>query len=222
MLRVAVVDDHLIVREGVSKILSANPNFVVVGAFEDLTGFLAVVAQLLPDVVVTDIRMPPTWRDEGLQLAAQLRREFPTTGVVVLSQYAEPEYALALLEPEAGGRAYLLKERLADAGELINAVTTVSAGGSVIDAKVIDGLLRSRRLDRDSPVARLTSREREVLEKVAQGLSNAGVAGELFLSERAVEKHINMIFSKFGLAEERDVNRRVTATLVYLTSEQSR
>jgi len=165
--------------------------------------------------------MPPGGSDEGLRLAAQLRVERPQVGVVVLSQYAEPEYALALLEDGAEGRAYLLKERIFDAGELVRAITAVAARGSVIDPKVVDVLIHAHRSRQDSPLAHLTPREREVLEQVAQGRSNTAAARELFLSERAVEKHIGVIFSKLGLFEEADVNRRVKATLLYLAGEDA-
>jgi DNA-binding NarL/FixJ family response regulator len=154
-------------------------------------------------------------------LAARLRVEQPRVGVVVLSQYDEPECALALLEDGAEGRAYLLKERIFDAGELVRAVTTVAGGGSVIDPKVVDVLIHAHRSKQDSQLAQLTTREREVLEQVAQGRSNAAAGRELFLSERAVEKHIGAIFSKLGLFEEPDVNRRVKATLLYLAGEDA-
>lgn len=173
-------------------------------------------------MVITDIRMPPARRDEGLRLAAQLRRERPRVGVVVLSQYAEPEYALALLEEGAQGRAYLLKEHLFDANELAHAIKSVAGGGSVIDPRVVEVLVRARRSQENSPLAELTTREHNVLEQIAQGKSNAAAARELFLSERAIEKHISVIFSKLGLIEEPDVNRRVKATLLYLAGEDAR
>ena len=219
-IRTVVAEDNLLIREGVRSLLSADEAIDLVGVFEDLPGVEAGIAALSPDVVVTDIRMPPGGSDEGLRLAAQLRTDRPNVGVVVLSQYAEPEYALALLEEGAGGRAYLLKERLFDAGELVRAVTAVANGGSTIDPKVVEVLVRARRGKTGSSLGQLTIREREVLEQVAQGWSNAAVARELFVSERAVEKRINMIFSKLGLSEERDVNRRVKATLLYLASDE--
>lgn len=208
-------------REGVQSLLSSDDGIELVGVFQDLPGVEAGIEDLEPDVVVTDIRMPPDGSDEGLRLAAKLRVVRPNIGVVVLSQYAEPEYALALLEDGAERRAYLLKERLYDAGDLVRAVTTVASGGSVIDPKVVEVLLRARRAGKDSQLAQLTTREREVLEKIAQGRSNAAIARELFLSERAVEKHINVLFSKLGLSRELDINRRVKATLLYLAGEQS-
>jgi DNA-binding NarL/FixJ family response regulator len=210
-----------LVREGIRGLLSGAECIELQGVFEDLPGVDAGIRALEPDVVITDIRMPPGGSDEGLRLAARLRVEQPRVGVVVLSQYAEPEYALALLEDGAEGRAYLLKERIFDAGELVRAVTTVAGGGSVIDPKVVDVLIHAHRSKQDSQLAQLTTREREVLEQVAQGRSNAAAGRELFLSERAVEKHIGAIFSKLGLFEEPDVNRRVKATLLYLAGEDA-
>lgn len=211
-----IAEDSLLVREGVRSILSAAEGIELVAACEDLPSAEAAIAALEPDVVITDIRMPPDGREEGLRLAAKLRASRPDMGVVVLSQYAEPEYALELLDGGADRRAYLLKERLSHAGELVRAVTAVAAGSSVIDPKVVETLVRARRAKTDSLLAELTDRERAVLEQLAQGRSNAATARELFLSERAVEKCINVIFSKLGLSEERDVNRRVKATLLYL------
>lgn len=161
--------------------------------------------------------MPPTRTDEGMRAAAALRHSRPEIGVVVLSQYVEPEYALALLEKGSSGRAYLLKERVADLDQLANAIGQVAAGGSVYDARVVEALVEARSRRPRSAFDELTPREREVLGKVAEGKNNAGIAAALFLSERAVEKHINSIFSKLELSEERDVHRRVKATLLYLS-----
>jgi DNA-binding NarL/FixJ family response regulator len=160
--------------------------------------------------------MPPTNTDEGIRIAAELRQQRPEVGVVVLSQHADAAYALALLESGSAGRAYLLKERVADIEELISAITEVSTGGSVIDPKVVEGLVSVNRRPATSEIDRLTPRELEVLSEMASGKSNAAIAGTLFLSERAVEKHTNSIFSKLGLSEEKDVNRRVKAVLLYL------
>jgi DNA-binding NarL/FixJ family response regulator len=220
-IRTVIAEDNLLVREGVRSLLSDAEDVDLVGTFEDLPGVEAGIEALHPDVVITDIRMPPGGRDEGLRLAARLRVDRPEIGVVVLSQYAEPEYVLALLEDGAQGRAYLLKERLFDAGELVRAVTAVAGSGSVIDPKVVEVLVHARRTKQDSQLAQLTTREREVLEQIAQGSSNAAAARELSMSERAVEKHISVIFSKLGLLEERDVNRRVKATLLYLAGGDS-
>jgi DNA-binding NarL/FixJ family response regulator len=173
-----------------------------------------------PDVVVTDIRMPPTMSDEGIRAARELRTLQPKTGVVVLSQYAEPAYALALLEHGSGGRAYLLKERIADPAELVAAIVAVADGGSVIDPRVVEVLVNSRNT-KPSPLDQLTTREKEVLAEMAQGKNNAAIGAALFLSDRAVEKHINALFSKLGLSEEIDVHRRVKAVLVFLSSARA-
>jgi DNA-binding NarL/FixJ family response regulator len=168
-------------------------------------------------VVITDIRMPPTGTDEGIRAAAWLREHRPSVGVVVLSQYTAPAYALALLEYGSAGRAYLLKERVAGMHELDSAVRTVAHGGSVIDPLVVDELVKARSARRSSNLAWLTARELEILAEMAQGKSNAAIACALDVSERAVEKHTNSIFAKLGLTEEKDVNRRVKAVLLYLS-----
>jgi DNA-binding NarL/FixJ family response regulator len=171
------------------------------------------------DVVVTDIRMPPTGTDEGIQAASWLRLNQPTVGVVVLSQYTAPAYALALLEEGSAGRAYLLKEHVAGAHELTRTIRTVAAGGSVIDPQVVDMLVQARARHHKSDLEWLTPRESEILGEMAQGKSNGAIASSLNVSERAVEKHSNAIFAKFGLTEERDLNRRVKAVLVYLSAQ---
>jgi DNA-binding NarL/FixJ family response regulator len=216
-IRVVLAEDHALVRDGLTRLVQAEDAFELVGVASDLPGLLALVEEQKPDVVVTDIRMPPTRVDEGIQAAAWLRANKPDTGVVVLSQYATPALALALLGDGSAGRAYLLKERVAGANELAGAIRTVADGGSVIDATVVDDLVRSRSGKRGSDLSWLTPRESEILASMAQGRSNAGIAAELGLSERAVEKHINSLFSKLGLREERDVNRRVKAVLMYLS-----
>src|SRR5688572_8070819 len=165
--------------------------------------------------------MPPTKTDEGIQASERLRETHPECGVVVLSQYAEPGYALALLEKGSSGRAYLLKERVSDVEQLLGAIREVSKGGSVIDPKVVEVLVSARAKSAESPLARLTPREREILGEMAQGRNNASVAASLFLTERAVEKHINSIFSKLGLSEEKDVHRRVKAVLLFLSEGSS-
>jgi DNA-binding NarL/FixJ family response regulator len=170
-----------------------------------------------PDVVVTDIRMPPTGTDEGVRAAKQMREEHPEIGVVVLSQYVEPAYALELLDAGSERRAYLLKERVSDVDQLLRAIQEVARGGSVIDPKVVEALVTARSRRADSRLEYLTPREQEVLAEMAQGRNNAAVANALGLSERAVEKHINSVFSKLGLSEEPDVNRRVKAVLLYLS-----
>lgn len=215
-IRVAIADDSALLREGLARVLEAAEGFELVGTAGDLPSLLALVDEVGPDVVVTDIRMPPTGTDEGIQAAARLREERPGIGVVVLSQHAEAAYALALFEQGAEGRAYLLKERVADVDELLAAIREVAGGGSATDPKVVEQLVTANRAPRRTELDRLTPRELEVLGQMAQGRSNAAIAAELVLSERAIEKHSNSIFSKLGLSEEKDVNRRVKAVLLYL------
>ena len=215
-IRVVLAEDNYLVREGVARLLEREPEVEVVATCDDYDSLLAAVAEHEPDVVLTDIRMPPTGTDEGVRAAAEIRRTHPGTGVVVLSQYAEPAYALGFLEHGSERRAYLLKERVSDLDQLRRAIVAVHEGGSVIDPKVVDALVASRARGAESPVARLTPREREVLAEMAQGKNNAGIASALVLTERAVEKHINSMFSKLGLTEEPDVHRRVKAVLLYL------
>jgi DNA-binding NarL/FixJ family response regulator len=178
---------------------------------------LAAIEHEKPDVVLTDIRMPPTGTDEGIRAAEELRISHPDIGVVVLSQYDDAAYAVSLLDKGSAGRAYLLKERVSDLGQLRNAILEVNAGGSVIDPRVVEGLVAARSRQASSPLARLTPREREILGEMAQGKNNAAIAGALVLSERAVEKHINSIFSKLTLTEETEVHRRVKAVLLFLS-----
>ena len=221
-IRVVIAEDSYLVREGVVRLLEAQDGVEVVGACGDLDQLLATVDAELPDVVLTDIRMPPTGTDEGVRAANALRERHPEIGVVMLSQYAEPAYALALLEHGSAGRAYLLKERVSDVDQLLRAMREVADGGSVIDPRIVEGLVEARARRRDSPLEHLTPREREVLAEMAQGRNNAGVAAALGLSERAVEKHINSVFSKLGLSEEPDVHRRVKAVLLYLADQRVR
>ena len=216
-IRVVVADDHVLVREGLLRLIGAQPDLEVAGVAEDLDGLLALAESVRPDVVVTDIRMPPTGTDEGIRAAAILRERLPGAGVVVLSQFASPGYALALLEKGSDRRAYLLKDRISDAGELVRAIREVAGGGSVVDSKVVDELVAARSSVARALLDRLTPREAEVLGEMAQGKSNQAIAGSLYLSERAVEKHINSVFSKLGLSEEPDVNRRVKAVLLFLS-----
>ena len=216
-IRVVLAEDNVLLREGVSRLVSANADFELTGVASDLPELLAVIEEQNPDVVVTDIRMPPTGTDEGIQAAAWLRENRPQVGVVVLSQYTAPGYALALLEHGSAGRAYLLKERVASVDELARAIRTVAQGGSVIDPLVVDELVRARSQRHLSPLSSLTPRESEILAEMAQGKSNAAIAAALTVSERAVEKHTNSIFAKLGLSEEKDLNRRVKAVLLYLS-----
>ena len=213
--RVVLAEDNALLRAGLVRLVDAAEDLTLVGAAGDLPALTALVERERPDVVVTDIRMPPTHTDEGISVATRLRDEHPGMGVVVLSQYAEAPYALTLLAGGTAGRGYLLKERVADGDELAEAIRRVAAGGSVIDPTVIEGLVAANRAA-PSDLDRLTPRELEVLGEMAQGKSNAAIAAALVLSERAIEKHTNSIFSKLGLSEERDLNRRVSAVLVYL------
>ncbi len=213
--RVVLADDAFIIREGVRLVLEQE-GYEVVALAEDHDELLAAVAEHVPEVVVTDIRMPPTRTDEGIRAARQVRAEHPDIGVVVLSQYVEPDYALHLLEDGSAGIAYLLKERVGDAGVLADAVELVAAGESKIDPKVVDALVEGRIKRQNSKVDRLTPREREVMEELAGGKSNRAIAEALYLSERAVEKHINSIFTKLDLLPEQETNRRVRAVLLFL------
>lgn len=212
-MRIVLAEDNALLREGLARLIERAPGLDLVGTAGTYDEVLALVDEA--DVVVTDIRMPPTGTDEGIRLANHLRAERPEVGVVVLSQHAEPAYALALLDAGSAGRAYLLKERVADVDDLLSAIKEVASGGSVVDPKVVEALVSANRRP-TSDVDRLTPRELEVLGEMAQGKSNAAIAASLVLSERAVEKHTNSIFSKLGLTEEPDVNRRVKAVLLYL------
>jgi DNA-binding NarL/FixJ family response regulator len=219
-VRVVIADDSLLVREGLEQVLAGQPSIQVVGSYADLPSLLHAVDADPPDVVLTDIRMPPSLTDEGIRVAALLRESHPDVGVIVLSQYAEPVYALALFESGSDGRAYLLKERLHDREQLLDAVETVAGGGSVVDTKVVDVLVAARSRAERSSLAELTPREREVLALIAQGKSNSAIAEALVLTKRAVEKHINSIFSKLGLTDAGDASKRVKATLAFLADEQ--
>jgi DNA-binding NarL/FixJ family response regulator len=216
-IRVALAEDNVLLREGISRLVAANEDFELVGTASDLPQLFAVIEQHDPDVVITDIRMPPTSRDEGIQAAAWLHDHRPKVGVVVLSQYTNPGYAVALLEHGSAGRAYLLKERVTSVEELSRAIRAVAAGGSVIDPLVVDELVRSRTHPLASSLGTLTPRESQILAEMAQGKSNAAIAVALHVSERAVEKHTSSIFAKLGLGEEKDVNRRVKAVLLFLS-----
>lgn len=215
-ISVVLAEDDALLRQGLVGLLSAIDDVEVVAEAADLPSLKRSVDDHRPDVVVTDIRMPPTGSDEGVQAAAYIHEHHPETGVVVLSQYANPEYALALLESGTGRRAYLLKERVRDVTELIHAVREVHAGGSVIDPEVVSALVAANRTRPESLIDFLTPRELEVLGEMAQGKSNAAIAESLVLSERAVEKHSTSIFAKLGLSDEPDRNRRVSAVLIYL------
>lgn len=215
-IRVVIADDSFLVRQALRHVLDASAAIEVVAECGDRDALLAAVEEAVPDVVVTDIRMPPTQSDEGLQVAAQLRSSHPRVGVVVLSQFAEPRYGIALLDEGSDGRAYLLKERVQSRGQLVSAIEAVARGGSVVDARIVDGLIAERRRAERSPLGELTAREIEILAYVARGHSNQAIADELVLTKRAVEKHINAIFLKLGLSQAGDVSRRVKAALIYL------
>jgi DNA-binding NarL/FixJ family response regulator len=216
-IRLVLAEDHYLVREGVRRLLETRPDLEVAAVCDDLGSLLAAVDAERPDVVVTDIRMPPGDTDEGIQAAARLRETNPEVGVVVLSQYTSPGYVLALLEGGSARRAYLLKERVKDVEQLVAAITAVAEGGSVIDPKVVEALVAENARSEESPLNQLTPRERDVLREMAEGKNNAAIADSLFLTERSVEKVIHSIFLKLGLTWETSVHKRVKAVVLYLT-----
>ena len=218
-LRVVFADDNYLVREGVAALLAEVDEIELIETVADPHSLLKSVAEHRPEAVLTDIRMPPTHTTEGIDAAKQIRAEYPDTGVVVLSQYVEEDYAFDLLQDGVAGLGYLLKERVADVEELVRALTEVARGGSVLDPKIVEALVAAKERLAHSPLARLTDREREVLGHMAQGQNNAAIAKSLFLTERAVEKHINSLFHKLGLTEEPDVHRRVMAVLAFLRDQ---
>jgi DNA-binding NarL/FixJ family response regulator len=215
-IRLVIADDHYLVREGVKQLLESQPDLEVVASCGDLGSLLAAVEAQHPDVVVTDVRMPPGDSDEGIQAAERLRETHPEVGVLVLSQYANPGYALALIGSGSARRGYLLKERVNDVGQLVAAIQAVAGGGSVIDPKVVEALIAETSREKASPLHELTPRERDVLREMAAGRNNAAIAEALVLSERSVEKVINSIFLKLGLTWEPSVHRRVKAVVLYL------
>ena len=215
-LRLVLAEDNLLVREGLEQLLAGADGLEIVAACADLDTLREAIAEHRPDVVITDIRMPPTRTDEGIRVAEQLRESDPEVGVVVLSQYSEPAYVLKLLEAGSDRRGYLLKERVHDRGQLSTAIRTVAEGGSVIDPKLVEVLVSGRAAIEQSPLRDLTPREREVLAQIAEGKSNGAIAESLVLTKRAVEKHINSIFTKLGLADAEDVSKRVKAALLFL------
>jgi DNA-binding NarL/FixJ family response regulator len=218
-LRVVLADDSYLAREAVAHMLAGAEDMDVVAVCSDRDGLLAAIESERPDVVVTEIRMPPDLALEGVEVAAQMRRSHPGIGVVVLSQYLEASYALDLLAGGSDGRAYLLKERIQDVDELAAAIRATASGGSVIDSKVVEVLVAARSRSETSPLGGLTRRERQILAEIAEGKSNLAIAGSLALSKRAVEKHINAIFMKLELPEADDVSRRVKAALLFLADE---
>jgi DNA-binding NarL/FixJ family response regulator len=217
-IRLVIAEDHYLVREGIRRLLETQPDLEVAAVCGDLDSLLAAVKEEKPDVVVTDIRMPPSNVDEGIRAAEQLRETDPDVGVVVLSQYANPTYALALLERGSARRAYLLKERIQDLEHLVAAIHTVAEAGSVIDPKVVDALVAENARGDESRLNQLTPRERDVLREMAMGKSNAAIGESLFLAERSVEKVIHSIFLKLGLTWETSVHKRVKAVILYLSA----
>ena len=215
-VRVVFAEDNYLVREGTSALLASVDEIELVDAVEDLDALLASVKKKKPDAVLTDIRMPPTNTSEGIDAAKRIRAEHPDIGVVVLSQFDDEGYAYELLKDGAAGLGYLLKERVADVEELVRALGEVARGGSVLDPKVVGSLVAAKDRMAHSPLASLTEREREVLSHMAQGQNNGAIAKSLFLTERAIEKHINSLFHKLDLTEEPDVHRRVMAVLAFL------
>jgi DNA-binding NarL/FixJ family response regulator len=222
-IRVALADDSYIIREGLEQMLGPAERVEVVASCGDLDSLIAAIEREGPDVVLTDIRMPPTNTDEGIQVAARLRQTRPGTGVVVLSQYSEPGYVLRLFDGSSDGRAYLLKERVSDRDQLVAAIEAVASGGAVIDPKVVEVLVEARTRAERSPLAELTPRELEVLRAIAQGKSNSAIAEDLYLTKRAVEKHINAIFLKLGFTygeEAESISKRVKAALLFLADAE--
>jgi DNA-binding NarL/FixJ family response regulator len=216
MIRVVIGEDSYIVRQGLGRVLAAGDEIEVVGEADSYDGVVDAIERLAPDVLVTDIRMPPTLEDEGVRLAAHLRATHPSVGVVLLSQFTSPDFALRLFEGGSEGRAYLLKDHVASQSQLAGAVVTVAAGGTVVDPAVVQVLVASRSQQPNSRLSELTPRETEVLSLVAEGQSNTAIGSALFLSKGAVEKHINSIFRKLNMPDESVVHRRVYASLVFL------
>jgi DNA-binding NarL/FixJ family response regulator len=215
-LRVVFADDNFLVREGVAALLAESDEIELVDTVGDPHSLVKSVAEHRPDAVLTDIRMPPSFTTEGIDAAKQIRAEFPETGVVVLSQYVEEQYAFELLSEGVAGLGYLLKERVTEVDDLVRALHEVARGGSVLDPKIVEALLARKSVESTSVLSALTEREYEVLEELAAGRSNAATAKALFMSERAVEKHVGSVFTKLGIVHESDVNRRVMAVLAFL------
>jgi DNA-binding NarL/FixJ family response regulator len=220
-IRLVLGEDNALLREGMRGLLSMSEDIEVVASCADLPTLIESVDALRPDVVLTDIRMPPSWTDEGVQIARHCRAHHPDTGVVLLSQYVDPGYVRSLLDSGSAGRGYLLKERVSDLDELASAVSTVASGGSVVDPQVIEHLVKAGMSRGDRNVGRLSARELEVLAEMSRGHSNATIASTLFITQRAVEKHINSIFSKLGLAGSDGAHPRVRAVLLYLSGSVS-
>jgi DNA-binding NarL/FixJ family response regulator len=218
-IRVLVGEDDYLVREGICRVLAAEEGIEIVAACDDLTTLRDAVNEQQPDVVLTDIQMPPTNTDEGIRLAAELRTTHPGVGVVILSQYAEPLYATELLERGSDRRAYLLKERVQHRGAVTRAVREVAEGRSVVDSRIVDLLVRAKRQREDTGFEQLTAREQEILALVAEGWSNAGIAEQLAITTRAVERYVHSIFSKLDLGHSEQFSRRVKAALLFLAGQ---
>ena len=215
-IRVVLAEDHFLVREGLRRLFETQPELEVVAVCGDLDSLFAAVEAEKPDVVITDIRMPPGGVDEGIQAALRLRETDADVGVVVLSQYLEPRYALALLEGGTDRRAYLLKERVEDVDQLVAAIRAVADGGSSIDPKVVEALVAANTRSEESPLHELTPREHDVLREMAEGKNNAAIAATLFVTEHSDENVIHSIFLKLGIAWEPSTHKRVKAVILYL------
>jgi DNA-binding NarL/FixJ family response regulator len=220
-VRVVIADDSYLIREGLQQVLALAPGVQVVGAYVDMPSLLAAVDADPPDVVVTDIRMPPTQTDEGIRIAERLRQTHPKVGVVVLSQHESAQYAAQLLDMGAAGRGYLLKDRIHDLDHLVSTIMAVSGGECRIDARLVDELVVKRRQRNRSPLEDLTPRQREILADIAEGKSNMAIAKERSLTQRAVEKHVSEIFGRLGLACDESISRRVHATLLFLAQREA-
>jgi DNA-binding NarL/FixJ family response regulator len=221
-LRVGVADDHLLVREAICSVLDGVPTFALAAVCAEANALRAAVDEQALDVVVADIRMGPTWSDDGIRLAVELRQTRPHVGVVVLSAYCEPAYALALLAAGSNGRAYLLKDRLHDRAQLVTTIDAVARGGSVVDPKVVEALVRSETRPAHPALETLSPREQQILAQMAAGASNAGIAESLGLTKHAVEKHVNAVFAKLDLPVTPEVSRRVRAVLMFLAEASGR
>ena len=216
VLRIVLADDNFLVREGIAALLAEVDEIELVDSVADPNSLLKAVGKHQPDAVLTDIRMPPTHTTEGIDAAKQIRADYPDTGVVVLSQYVEEDYAFELLQDGVAGLGYLLKERVSQVDELVRALQDVARGGSALDPKVVEGLMNRKASEASSPLLGLTDKERAVLEQMATGRNNATIARTLYMSERSVEKHISAVFLKLGLVDEGEMNRRVRAVLTYV------
>ena len=219
-VRIVLAEDHYLLREGLRRLLEMEPDLEVVAVCESFDTLLDAVAAEQPDVVITDIRMPPTNLDEGIRAAEQFRATHPGLGVVVLSQYVEPGYAHALFEGGTERRAYLLKDRVSEMEQLVGAIRSVLAGGSAVDPKVVDALVGAKTRPEDSPLHELTPRELDVLREMAEGKNNASIAESLFLTERSIEKVIHSVFRKLDLGWDASIHKRVKAVILYLADPE--